>query len=110
MKANATSWKREPFKEGVPFPLNLEIHKGQIERISKGLIPEEMEDKWFIYFEEPYLYLHRSWTGQPVFKLKFSESPNGYTVSEALLSADIANGDKLEIEYQGKLAFFLVRI
>ncbi len=108
MKAEATSWKREPFKEGVPIPLSLEIHKGQIERISKGLIPQEMEDKWFIYFDEPYLFLHRSWTGQPVFKLKFTESPTGYSVSEALLSADIIKGDKGEIEYQGKLVFFLV--
>ncbi len=108
MEAEATSWKREPFKKGVPIPLSLEIHKGQIERISKGLIPQEMEDKWFIYFEEPYLFLHRSWTGQPVFKLKFTESSTGYSVSEALLSADIASGNNGEVEYQSKLAFFLV--
>ena len=108
MNAKATSWKRESFKEGVPIPLSLEIYKGQIERISKGLIPQAMEDKWFIYFEEPYLFLHRSWTGQPVFKLKFVESPIGYSVSEALLSADIAKENKGEIEYQGKLALFLV--
>ena len=52
MKAVATSWKREPFEEGVAIPFELEIHKGQIERIENGLIPEEMEDKWFIYYEK----------------------------------------------------------
>lgn len=109
MKAKATSWNCKPFTEGLVIPLYLKIHKYQIEHVRKGLIPNSMEDKWFIYFEEPYLYLHRSWTGQPVFKLKFSELPTGYYVSEALLSIEIASQQNSnEINYQGKLASFLV--
>ena len=33
------------------------------ERIKRAVIPEEGEDKWFIFFGEPWLYFHRSWTG-----------------------------------------------
>ena len=40
-------------------------------RLSAGLIPREMEDKWFIYYEEPDLYLHRSWTGYCVYQVRF---------------------------------------
>ena len=108
MNAKADSWEREPFVDGVPIPLELSIHKGQIERINRGVIPEAMEDKWFIYFEEPYLYLHRSWTGQPVYRLKFDTIDNGYTVSEALLSSDLAEKMKDELDCQGQLACFLV--
>jgi hypothetical protein len=32
-------------------------------QIARGLIPEEMEDKWFIYLEDMTLYVHRNWTG-----------------------------------------------
>ena len=107
-KAEAISWGIEPLKEGISIPLTLEIDKEQIELISKELIPQVIEDKWFMYFEKPYLYLHRSWTGQAVFKLKFTESSTGYFVSEALLSSDIAKTHEVEIKYQGEIAFFLV--
>ena len=106
MIAVSSSWKREPFNHGTSITLKLEIYKGQIKRISKGFVPVEMEDKWFMYFEEPYLYLHRSWTGQPVFKLEFKENTNGYYVNNALLSSDLAKEN--ELEYQGQLALFLV--
>ena len=55
MKAESTSWKNTAFDEGVEIPLNLDINAHEIERFKNGLIPTEMEDKWFIYFEEPYL-------------------------------------------------------
>lgn len=108
MNAVASSWKREPFENGVAIPFELEIHKRQIGRIEKGLIPEEMEDKWFIYYEKPFLYLHRSWTGQPVYKLEFQESETGYFVKEAQYSYSLLKNQKGELVYQGKLAYFLV--
>lgn len=107
-KAEATSWKREPFIDGVSIPFDLEIHKRQIEQISKGLIPQDMEDKWFIYYEKPYLYIHRSWTGQPVYRVEFEESGAGYYVKEALFSSHLINSENEDLEGQGKLAYFLV--
>ena len=40
-------------------------------RISQGLIPEDMEEKWFVYYEQPWLYIHRSWTGFCIFMVRF---------------------------------------
>ena len=31
-----------------------------------------MEDKWFEYFENNILYIHRSWTGICIYKVRFS--------------------------------------
>ena len=31
----------------------------EFERLKAGHIPEAMEDKWFVFYEEPWLYLHR---------------------------------------------------
>ena len=36
----------------------------EFERIKRGCIPEQMENKWFIYFEEPWLFFHRSLDGR----------------------------------------------
>ena len=43
-------------------------------RIKRGFIPREMEDKWFIFFEEPWLYFHRSWTGKCIYAVRFESS------------------------------------
>ena len=94
VKANANSWKRDPFLEGGDsIPLEMEISKGEMERIRYGFIPEEMEDKWFTYFEGPYVYMHRSWTGMPVYRVQFTEENNRYVVTEAKLSKDYESGD-----------------
>jgi hypothetical protein len=32
-------------------------------RSKAGFVPREMEDKWFVFSEEPWLFVHRSCTG-----------------------------------------------
>ena len=64
-----------------------------------------MEDKWFIFFDEPYLFLHRSWTGQPVYRVEFETGPQGATVRQALWSADAPGGDA---EHGAALLDFLI--
>ena len=70
MPVTGTSWRRIPFASGHPVPYHAAFSPEEVNRLEAGLRPREMEDKWFIYFEEPCLYLHRSWTGQPVYRLK----------------------------------------
>jgi ADP-ribosylglycohydrolase len=54
-------------------------------RIRRGVIPEEMEDKWFVYWEEDTLFFHRSWTGFCVYVVRFSCDENG----GLMVSADV---------------------
>ena len=105
MKADASSWKIQPFTEGVVVPCHFEVTKDQLESISEGLIPKDMDEKWFIYFESPYLYVHRSWTGQPVCRLQFNEQNSEYYVSEMLVPANMGEN----LEYWGEVAIYLVR-
>jgi hypothetical protein len=108
MPVSATSWKRESFKKGVPLPYQAAFDSEQFARLKTGLIPREMEDKWFIYYEEPHLFLHRSWTGQPVYRLTLKNVPTGAEVIEALWSKDLADASKLNFDYQVRLLDFLV--
>ena len=57
-------------------------------RIKRGLIPEVMEDKWFIFFEEPWLYLHRSWTGKCVYGVRFESGAAGISVVGAWVTQE----------------------
>lgn len=46
----------------------------ELRKIKLGFEPKRMEQKWFIYFEEGKLYLHRSWTGTCIFIIEFNDN------------------------------------
>jgi len=86
--------KREDWN-AIPLPAArqaLEIDRRyspeEFARVSEGRIPREMEDKWFVFYEEPWLYLHRSWTGFCVFQVRFEREPEGVRIAEALANRD----------------------
>lgn len=108
MAATADSWKRVPFTTGVPLTYAPRFTSEQYGKLCEGLVPAEMEDKWFIYFDAPYLFFHRSWTGQPVYRITLSEHGGTATVTEALWASELADGKIDEASYQGRLLDFLV--
>ncbi|MDH5630790.1 MAG: hypothetical protein OEY96_11625 [Gammaproteobacteria bacterium] len=83
MIASKKSWKNEPMaKEREMLSFDKIYTNLDAEKMMKGFIPEDMDDKWFIYFENRWLYFHRSWTGHCIFKLKLDCSPTGARVME----------------------------
>lgn len=57
-------------------------------RIRFGVRPQTMKDNWFVFFEEPWLYLHRTWSGVCVYQVRFAESENDVAVAEVLVNRD----------------------
>src|SRR6476646_5417355 len=71
----------------------------EFDRLIAGVIPEVMEDKWFIFYESPWLYLHRSWTGLFVFKVRFEPVAAGMAIAEALVNHDPHQYTEIEREH-----------
>ncbi len=69
-------------------PLHIPVEEQAFELIRLGLLPLQMEDKWFIFFEDPVLHLHRSWTGYETFRILVSPSPEGRCIQGVLVSRD----------------------
>ena len=89
MSASRHDWKTTPLPERREvLILDRTYSAFEFERIREGSVPKEMEDKWFSFFEEPWLYLHRSWTGFCVYQVRFEAIANGARVTEALASRD----------------------
>ena len=80
----------------------------EFERISHGLIPEEMEDKWFIYHDGTTLHLHRSWTGICIFEVEFQEIGAEHVVRRALVNAEKSQCDRTDDAYDSALLHFLI--
>lgn len=108
MKATSSSWKRLPFGDVVPLSYAGSFDEQQVARLKEGLVPKEMEDKWFIYYEDPHLFFHRSWTGQPVYRITLAPDGAGARVTQAHWSKDLASADHADPEYQSQLLDFLI--
>jgi len=81
-------WKTEEFVKPKAIKIELHLTETQFARIRFGRLPEEMEDKWFVYFDNNKLYFHRSWTGFKIFEAIINKSESGYIISEFIVERD----------------------
>jgi hypothetical protein len=88
--------------------LDITLSAEQYEAAQKGLIPNAMEDKWFIYFEDGWLNFHRSWTGYCIYRLRFEPQGDSYTVAEAWVNQDPSQYGNLDDSYDVYLVRSLI--
>jgi len=83
IKATKEDWKTEEAPEHL---INISMHREytaeEYKEIMLGIIPEGMDDKWFIYSESEWLFFHRSWTGAFVGKVKLQKEGPQYVATE----------------------------
>jgi len=72
--AKRSDWDVEDMPDNRrSFTFEHEFTKTQMDTLSRGIIPREMEDRWFVYMEDGILYAHRSWNGCCVFMVEFKK-------------------------------------
>ena len=81
----------------------------EVERITNGLIPIGMEDKWFIFYADSWLYFHRSWTGVLIYALKLDRSPVDGRIVKSWVNRDPEQYRERDIDYDRRLVDFLIR-
>lgn len=90
-EATRASWPTEPWPSArARIPIEREYSAAEYARIARGFIPKEIEDHWFIYLEDNWLALHRSWTGYCIFQVRFIATGAGYRIAEAWANRDRA--------------------
>lgn len=87
--ATKDSWDIKPLPEQrARLPLTLSLTPAQFKRVKLGTIPGSMEDRWFGYFEDGWLYLHRSWSGFGIFGVRFEKKGRDHVAAEAWVSRE----------------------
>ena len=76
--------------------------------ILHGLVPREMEDKWFIYEDGGAVHFHRSWTGACIYRVRFEAAHNRYRIVEVLVSRDREQYKGDDEQYEARLLRFLI--
>jgi hypothetical protein len=77
-------------------------------RLALGIVPRNMEDKWFIFFEDGWLYLHRSWTGACIYRVRLAPVDEGCEVAEAWVNRAPEEYTRRDDDYDVRLLRFLV--
>ncbi len=104
-----TSWKTKPLPSQVArLPFQKSYTAAEFAVLARGLVPKEMEDKWFVYLQEGVLYLHRSWTGICIYRVAFQEKEGCCVVREALANRDPEQYKSANDGYDSALLNFLV--
>ncbi len=89
--AKPGDWKTSPFPARTgPLPFTRRFTADELRRLQQGLVPEEMEDRWFIVWQGDALWLHRSWTGHCIFRVRFVADGDGFAVAGVLVNREPA--------------------
>lgn len=109
MRATRGAWKCLPAPDQrEPLELVRLFTDAEAEQIKDGLIPEGMEDKWFVYFEDGWLRFHRSWTGAFIYALRLDSSPAGVRVVEAWANRNPEQHKGTDASFDRRLLHFLI--
>ena len=89
IRADRRSWKIERMPNArALIPFDRQFSSEDYERLKFGLIPEEMEDRWFIFMEGGWLFFHRSWTGYCIYQVRFERENDHCKIVEAWVNRD----------------------
>lgn len=81
----------------------------EFEKIRIGLIPREMEDKWFIYYDNYTLHFHRSWTGHHIYKVVVELlNDNTYKTIQTIVNRNKAQYNQEDNQYDISLLSYLI--
>jgi len=98
-KALKTDWNIKPFpKDYTTLEYQKSYSLEEYDKLRYGCVPAQMEDKWFIYFEDNKLYFHRSWTGICVYIVEFLISEDRVEVSNTKVNRSKEEHTDEEVE------------
>src|ERR1044072_6704284 len=97
-------WQNEPMPAlNKRLQLDGSFTDEEFRFISFGVLPESMEDKWFVYHEAPWLYLHRSWTGYCIYQIRFEPADGQVSVVEVVVNRDPQQYSNIDDEREVQL-------
>ena len=78
--------------------LNIKLAAAEYQALVIGFLPKDMDDRWFMYANDGWLNLHRSWTGHCIFRLKIEKTDDGCILSELQVNRDYNQYKSTNIE------------
>ena len=110
-QAEPTDWNAKPMPEkNATISLALLYHSKQLFLMRRGVIPREMEDKWFVYWKDDCLHFHRSWTGFCVYIVRFEVEDMGAKAVEAVVNRDPDQYGSIDDLFDAQMIAYLISV
>ena len=110
-RAKRTDWTIKPLpSRRTTLSLDRSFEPPEMDRIRLGLVPEEMEDKWFIFWEDDSLFFHRSWTGYCIYVVRFVCDGGACGMVSAEVNRDPTQYRGVDDERDAELISYLVAV
>ena len=107
--ATKADWQTEDLPAAsTTIRLDRRFDARELEQIRFGSIPEEMEDKWFLYWQDNTLFFHRSWTGNCLYIVRFEADGEGACMVEADVNCDPEQYRYGGDEYEAAMISYLI--
>jgi hypothetical protein len=111
MKATSRSWKTKRLPAArARLQLERSFSAAEWVALQLGVIPEEMEDKWFIYESRGWLSFHRSWTGVCIYRIQLRKTPVGAEIIEAWVNRKTDQYSCVDDVYDTALVSWLIDV
>jgi hypothetical protein len=103
--------------QSLPMPNQkeeLRLHRSfndmEMEQIKRGFIPQQMEDKWFIYFDPEVgdLLIHRSWTGYCVYKVNIQRGKSSWQAKESWVNREPSQYEASDTAHDRDVASWVI--
>jgi hypothetical protein len=92
----------------LEIPIDFACDEAAYQELRNGLLPEDMEDKWFVYWDDPWICFHRSWTGLFVYKIRFEKNGHERRAVEAFVNADPSEFQASDPAHEAKLLRWII--
>ena len=94
--------------QAASIPFHHRYSALEMQSIKQGLIPEEMEDKWFMFMADDTLFIHRSWTGYCMYHVRLIAEGEDYVTAGAVVNRDPEQYKNTDDQYDAQLLAFLI--
>ncbi|MEW6516862.1 MAG: hypothetical protein AB1439_08165 [candidate division FCPU426 bacterium] len=86
-RVSRDDWENLPMPpDSLELPYTRRFTPAEYRKLSFGLLPVDMDEKWFIFYEGAMLFFHRSWTGECSFQLRLEPEGEDYLVRETRMN------------------------
>jgi len=104
------TFKKLPMPKKHSFvSLGLELNAFDSYMVRRGVIPHQMEDKWFMYCTGNSIHMRRSWTGYLVYEIKFDLRGDGMYLQQLLINRNTKQYSGTDDNFDKALALFLLK-
>ena len=106
-----SAWKTSDLPARRAFvTLDRVFSREEIDHIRQGVIPEVMEDKWFIYWKDDALFFHRSWTGFCIYVVRFAADGDTRRMIRADVNRDRRQYGETDDDRDARLISYLIDV